>query len=68
MKEQVLYGTKRGQPDYMEDIISTKPENFKRATTWAKENGYDRLRVAAIDLSIKPDFTGIVSKKVFKQR
>lgn len=68
MTEQILYGTKVNQPAYMEEIISTKPENFKDAVVWAKSNGFDRLRVASINLSIKPDFTGVVSKKVFKQK
>lgn len=59
--EQILYGTKKGKPDYMEDVISTKPENFEKAIEWAKRNRYDRLRIAEIDLSIKPDFKGTIA-------
>jgi hypothetical protein len=56
MQEKILYGTKISQPDYMEQIISTKPEQFEASRAWAKANGYDRLRVHTIDLSDKPDF------------
>jgi len=59
--EQVLYGTKIGEPNYMEDIISIYPSEFKKATEWAKRNRYDRLRVSKIDLSIKPDFKGTIA-------
>ena len=64
--ESILYGTKINLPDYMEEVISTKPENFNRAVIWAKENGFNRLRVANIDLSIAPDFTKIIAKNSFK--
>lgn len=60
--EQVLYGTKIGEPDYMEDIISIYPSEFKKATEWANQNGYDRLRISTIDLSVKPDFTKAIRK------
>jgi len=60
--EQILYGTKKGEPDYMEDVISTKPENFEKAIEWAKRNRYDRLRIAEIDLSIKPNFINTINR------
>jgi len=59
--EQVLYGTKIGEPNYMEDIISIYPSEFKKAIEWAKRNRYDRFRIAEIDLSIKPDFKGTIA-------
>lgn len=57
MIEKVLYGIRKGQPDYMADIITTNEKRFDEAKAWAIENGFDRFRIAEIDLSVKPDFT-----------
>ena len=58
--EQVLYGTRKGSPDYMERIITTHTELIPQAKVWAAENGFDRLRVAVID-NTPPDFAGTVA-------
>lgn len=58
--EKVLYGTKEGEPDWTEEIISTNPEVFEAAQEWAKENGFDRFRIAEIDLSELPNFATTV--------
>ena len=52
--EQVLYGTRIGDEDWQEQIICTKPEHFMAARAWAKDNGFDRLRIATIDLRVNP--------------
>ena len=57
MKVTVLYGTPKGSPDYMEEIISENEANFDKAKQWAIVNEYDRFRVAVIDLATPPDFT-----------
>lgn len=54
--ESVLFAVKVGEPSYMEEVICTKPEHFENAKKWAKENGFDRLRIAHIDVNEKPDF------------
>jgi len=59
--ETVLWGVKIGSPDYMEEIISTNPACFEKATEWAKANGYDRLRTAVVNLSQKPDFGATIN-------
>jgi len=62
MKETLLYGCKIGQPNYMETILYqckgwvNKDELMKKGESWAKENGYDRLRISIVDLSIPPNF------------
>lgn len=62
MKETLLYGCKITDPDYMEEILYAqkgyvnKTELLTHAEKWAKENGYNRLRISVIDLSVKPDF------------
>jgi hypothetical protein len=56
MPEKILWGTKKGAPDYMEQIISTNDKVFDTARKWALENGFDRLRIAEIDNN-PPDFT-----------
>jgi hypothetical protein len=63
MKETLLYGCKKGQPDYMEEVLYAckgyvnKDELIKKGEAWAEKNDYDRLRVSVIDLSTPPDFT-----------
>ena len=54
---KVLFATKIGEPDYMEDLITEKEDRIEAAKAWAKKNGYDRFREANIDLSTKPNFT-----------
>lgn len=60
--ETLLYGCKIGQPDYMEEILyqckgyTNETELMAKGKQWADSNGYDRLRIAKIDLNKKPDF------------
>jgi hypothetical protein len=62
MKETLLWGCKIDSPNYMEEILYkckgyvNKDELIKKGEEWAKQNGYDRLRIAEIDLSIAPNF------------
>lgn len=67
MKETLLWGCKIGDPNYMEEILYqckgyvNNGEIMSKGEKCAKKNGYDRLRISVIDLSIKPDFTKSVS-------
>lgn len=62
VNETVLWGCKVGEPDYMEEVLFqqkgyvNKEELMTKANQWAKDNGYDRLRLAVYDLNEKPDF------------
>ena len=60
--KKILYGTRKGQPDWREEIITEHEKQFPQAKTWAKKNGFDRFRVATIDLREKPDFTNCVRR------
>ena len=60
MKQKILYGTREGQPAWKEEIITEHEKYFHQAKTWAKRNGFDRFRVAIIDLRETPDFTKCV--------
>ena len=68
MKETLLYGCKIGQPDYMEEILYqckgyvNKDEVMAKGTQWAKDNGYDRIRISVIDLSTPPNFLQAIKK------
>ena len=66
--ETLLYGTRKGQPDYMEEIISTNPDIFEAAKKWAQEQGFDRFRISKIDLTKKPDFTKALNLKKGKRK
>ena len=62
MIETLLYGCKIGSPDYMEEVLYqckgyvNKTELIEHGKNWAQKNGFDRLRVHVVDLSVKPDF------------
>jgi hypothetical protein len=66
-KETLLYGCKKGDPDYMEEILHhqkgyvNKDKLISAYSEWAEKNGYDRLRISVIDLSIPPDFKSTVN-------
>lgn len=66
-KETLLYACKIGQPDYMEEILYeckgyvNQDEIMAKGKEWAAANGYDRLRISVIDLSIAPDFTKAIT-------
>ena len=55
--ERILYGTRKGAPAWKEEIITNQEKRFDQAMAWAKRNGFDRFRVAEIDLTVAPDFT-----------
>jgi len=67
MKETLLYGCKIGQPNYMEEILYeckgyvNHNEVMSKGKEWAEKNGYDRLRISVIDLSIPPNFTKAIN-------
>lgn len=67
MKETLLYGCKIGQPNYMEEILYqckgyvNQEDVMKKGEAWAANNGYDRLRISVIDLSIPPNFKASLS-------
>ena len=54
---RILFAVKIGDADWQEQLITEQPERIAEASTWAEANGFDRLRVADIDLSTPPDFT-----------
>jgi hypothetical protein len=43
----VLWATRKGDPDYAEQVIAdtVDPAKIKAASAWAKGSGFDRLRV-----------------------
>jgi len=68
MKETLLYGCKIGEPNYMEEILYqckgyvNKDEVMLKGKEWAAKNGYDRLRISIVDLSIPPNFIASIRK------
>ena len=67
MTETLLYGCKIGEPDYMEEILyqckgyTNQEELMNKGQQWAKDNGYDRLRISIVDLNTPPNFTGAIN-------
>lgn len=68
MTETLLYGCKIGDPKYMEEILyqckgyTNETELMKKGEEWAARNGYDRLRIAKINLATPPDFKGTIRR------
>lgn len=57
--EYVLWGVKIGEPSWAEDILFVDKEEIKLNKSlkdFFKSKGYDRLRIAKINLSEKPNF------------
>lgn len=65
--ETLLYGCKIGEPSYMEEILyeckgyTNREELLAKGQAWAKNNGYDRLRISVIDLGIAPNFVQAIN-------
>lgn len=63
-KEIIIYGIKKGDPDYMSDIIMVWPKGkpkpnekqMEKIKEIGKKKGYDRFDVRTVDLSTPPDF------------
>jgi hypothetical protein len=47
----------------MEELITEVEERIPEATKWAEENDFDRIRIAEIDLTEKPDFVHAINWK-----
>lgn len=57
----VLWATKRGDEDWQEQLITEQEDKIEAAAIWAKENGFDRLRIANINLTEKPDWSKTIN-------
>jgi hypothetical protein len=60
---KILFATRKGNPDWMEELITEVEERIPEATKWAEENDFDRIRIAEIDLTEKPDFVHAINWK-----
>lgn len=58
--EKILYAVKIGEPDYMEQIITTNQDVIEQARAWAKANGFDRFRIATYN-GEAPNFIGALN-------
>jgi len=61
-KAKAVFATKIGDEDWQEQFLTDHPDRIEAAQEWAKANGFDRIRVAEIDLSTPPDFTKTIRK------
>ena len=60
--EKILYGTRIGDEDWQEEIITTNAQAIDKAREWAMANGFDRLRVATFRWGEMPNFAKAVRK------
>jgi len=61
LKVKVLWGTRIGAEDWQEELITDRQEDIETAKIWAENNGFDRLRISTVDLSVPPDFTKTIN-------
>lgn len=59
---KILFAVKIGDEDWQEQLITEDESKIEAASQWAGRNGFDRLRVAEIDMSSKPDFTKTINR------
>lgn len=50
MTERRLYAVKKGDPDWAEVIITEVEQRIPDAMEWARQNGFDRFRVATFTM------------------
>lgn len=61
MKTKILFGVRVGNESWQEELLTECAERIEAAKDWASKNGFDRFRVAVIDLDEKPDFTKLLA-------
>jgi len=59
--KRILWGTRKGAPDWDEELITEQSDRIPEAMNWAKENGFDRFRIAIIDMDTPIDFAETVN-------
>ena len=57
-----LWATRKGAPDWQEELITEQADKIPAASEWAKANGFDRLRVSTFDGKTLPDFTQTLNR------
>ena len=50
-------GNSAGSEEAYEQLTTEQPDMIEPASQWAIDNGFDRLRIADVDLTKVPDFT-----------
>ena len=58
---KILFAVKKGNEDWQEELITEQEDRIKEARAWAEQNGFDRFRIADIDLTQKPDFSKVIN-------
>lgn len=59
--EKILYGVKLDNEDWQEEVLCTQEERFEEVKILASKDGFNRFRVAKINLIEKPDFRKTVN-------
>ena len=59
--EKILYGVRAGNEDWQEEVLCTQEERFEEVKILASKDGFNRFRVAEINLIEKPDFRKTVN-------
>jgi hypothetical protein len=66
MDTKVLFAVRIGDEDWQEQVITEVPERIEAASEWARNNGFDRLRVATISDEF-PDFAATINQRKRKR-
>lgn len=60
--ETCLWGTRNGDEDWQEQLLSTNPDRFEEIKKLATKDGFGRFRVVQLDLRVKPDFRKTINR------
>lgn len=60
---KILWATKIGDPNWAEQLITENEAKIPDAIKWCELNGFDRIRIAEIDLNKKPNFISTLKTK-----
>lgn len=63
---KILFAVRIGNPDWQEELITEVEDRITDARKWAKQNGFNRFRIAEIDLDEKLNFANLINSKVTK--
>lgn len=60
---KILFAVKIGAEAWEEELITEVEPRIDAARAWARAHGYDRFRVATIDLDLPPNFAATLNNK-----
>lgn len=61
-KHKILWGVRKGNEEWEEEILSTNETVFERVKELATKDGFGRFRISNFNMADKPNFVGTVKR------